>query len=989
MNQLVKRRLISFQALLRRELGSFFQTPVAYVVGAIFLGVTGALFFSVFFIFERAELRQFFGLLPMLLALLMPALAMRLIAEERRRGTWEILTTLPVGSTQIVLAKFLAVWITGLFLLAPTVIFATTVAGFGPIDVGPVIGGYLGAALLAAAYASVGVFASSVARNETVALVVGLVIALFLALLEGITILLPPAIVSIVQFFGTGYHFTGFAQGVIDTRSVVYLIALTAFFLILARFNVDRHRQQRTIHTVNAALLVAILVVVNLVSSNTFTKVDLTRNNAYSLSRVSEETLARVQDPLRVRVFYTQEVPAPYNGVRQYLTDLLREYDAVEDEYFSWEAIDVSTDEGRQEAQRYGLQQVEIQEIRSDEFQSRAVFMGAVVLYGNVVERVDRITSTDGLEYRLTTAIDAAVTQVDALAGSVEPVVMEVFASPTLSELQIQGLAELEAQMAAIHERVNADNYDRIAFEFRRPATIAEIRRLGREYGVRPVRWESTDGTRKEGLLEVVLRRGDRIERIPLEIFSQLFGGYTLGDPVNIEEAVRTGLRSLVAANPQVAYALGHGEKALEDYQQGAGPFTALAGERYEILPVRLAEEAIPPGIDTLILNGPTERYDQVSLYRIDQFLMDGGSLFVLLDSYTQIMPTRQQQMAGAQPTWELNETGLEELLASYGVEATDPFVLDEESFVARQAQGSTQLFQAPVLSGESLDRTHPITGGLQDVIVLNASELVPTRNGTEAGESEGSNTAEGGTAESDTVEGDTAETDAPGGATYTPLLRTSPRSWTVSNPQEIGPWLQGPPPGVDTGRRDVGVLLEGTFESFFSEPIEVGLPTIDDAAEAGGSNSNGLTGAATPGAEGAPGEEPSPRAEAAPATDLLETGRYADTSVAPGKVFVLSTSAPTTAQMLDTQNRTPNGTLLLNALDYLNGAPGIAELRSKGLGVPRITVTNPTSMVVARWGNVVLGPTIVIVIGLIVWSRRRTRSRRIQALFYEERDGD
>ena len=237
-----RRWLTTFFALFRRELSGYFQTPVAYVVGAIFLGVTAALFFSVFFLFERAELRQFFGLLPILLALLMPALSMRLIAEERRRGTWEILTTLPVSTTRIIAAKFAAVWVTALFLLAPTVIFALTVAGFGPLDPGPVAGGYLGAALLAAAYGAVGVFASSVARNETVALILGLVIALFLAFLDGIVVLFPPELVSVVQFLGTGYHFQSFTRGVIDSRSVVYLLSLSALFLVLARHQLDRRR---------------------------------------------------------------------------------------------------------------------------------------------------------------------------------------------------------------------------------------------------------------------------------------------------------------------------------------------------------------------------------------------------------------------------------------------------------------------------------------------------------------------------------------------------------------------------------------------------------------------------------------------------------------------------------------------------------------------------------------------------------------------------
>jgi ABC-2 type transport system permease protein len=126
----------------------------------------------------------------------------------------------------------------------------------------------------------------------------------------------------------------------------------------------------------------------------------------------------------------------------------------------------------------------------------------------------------------------------------------------------------------------------------------------------------------------------------------------------------------------------------------------------------------------------------------------------------------------------------------------------------------------------------------------------------------------------------------------------------------------------------------------------------------------------------------------AADATVTVRTERFSDRSVEDGRILVLSTSELTTAQMLNPQNRTPNGTFLLNALDYLNGVPEVAALRSKGLGVPRITVANPASATVARWANVVLVPGIVVFIGVVVWQRRRRRSARIQAIFSEQ-EGD
>lgn len=229
-------------ALVRRELAAYFQSPVAYVVGVVFLVASGSLFFSTFFLFDRAEMRQFFAVLPFLLALLMPALSMRLVAEERRRGTWEVLVTLPVSVSRILVTKFLALWITGASLLVPTLVFTVAVSRLGPIDPGPVIGGYGGAILLAGAYGAIGLFASAVCRSETVALVTGLVITITLVIVEGFLILIPPALVPFLQFLGTTYHFSGFTRGIIDSRSVLYFLSVIALFLGLADYRLARDR---------------------------------------------------------------------------------------------------------------------------------------------------------------------------------------------------------------------------------------------------------------------------------------------------------------------------------------------------------------------------------------------------------------------------------------------------------------------------------------------------------------------------------------------------------------------------------------------------------------------------------------------------------------------------------------------------------------------------------------------------------------------------
>ena len=162
-------------------------------------------------------------------------------------------------------------------------------------------------------------------------------------------------------------------------------------------------------------------------------------------------------------------------------------------------------------------------------------------------------------------------------------------------------------------------------------------------------------------------------------------------------------------------------------------------------------------------------------------------------------------------------------------------------------------------------------------------------------------------------------------------------------------------------------------MKSYFDEPVELAVPTraADDTETASSPT-------VTPNSDEA--------GTAGGTAVTVQTERFSDRSVEDGHILVLSTSALTTAQMLDPQNRTPNGTFLLNTLDYLNGVPEVAALRSKGLGVPRITVANPASATVARWANVILVPGVVVLIGAVVWQRRRRRSARIQAIFSEQK---
>ena len=152
--------------IMKRELASYFSGPIAYIVICLFLGIAGFTFFSTFFLQNRAELRNYFGLLPLLLSFFVPALTMRLFAEEKRVGSIETLMTLPVTEVNVVTGKFLAAFIETLIMIAPTLLYVVAAEIFGEPYYGPIIGGFVGAIFLCASYVAIGLFASSITKNQ-------------------------------------------------------------------------------------------------------------------------------------------------------------------------------------------------------------------------------------------------------------------------------------------------------------------------------------------------------------------------------------------------------------------------------------------------------------------------------------------------------------------------------------------------------------------------------------------------------------------------------------------------------------------------------------------------------------------------------------------------------------------------------------------------------------------------------------------------------
>lgn len=217
------------QALLiyQKEFKDYFVSPIAYIVIAIFLAVIGWLFFSTFFIIDQADMRRFFSMLPIFFSLVVPIITMRLFSEELNVGSYELLLTLPVTFRDIIIGKFLAAVAFVIALLIPTLSYPIFISFIGDLDWGIVIGGYIGAILLGSAYAAIGLFASSLTRNQVIACIVAIVICVPLTIVDQTLFLFPQGILlDVISFISANAHFSNIAKGIVDSRDLIYFASI-------------------------------------------------------------------------------------------------------------------------------------------------------------------------------------------------------------------------------------------------------------------------------------------------------------------------------------------------------------------------------------------------------------------------------------------------------------------------------------------------------------------------------------------------------------------------------------------------------------------------------------------------------------------------------------------------------------------------------------------------------------------------------------------
>jgi ABC-2 type transport system permease protein len=230
-------------AIAKREIKTYFYSPIPYLVAAVFIILTGFFCFTILMLERQAEMRGYFGgLVPWLLPILMPAVSMRLLAEEKGSGSLEMLITNPVRDFEVVLGKFLASMVFIAVMVGLTGIFAVSITFIGPLDKGAAFSSYVGMFLQAGAYTAIGLMASSFTRNQIVAFIVGFGICFVLFLCGKVTQILPESIQPLAQYLGTDSHFEQIGRGVIDSRDVLYYLSIMAISLVVATVSLESRK---------------------------------------------------------------------------------------------------------------------------------------------------------------------------------------------------------------------------------------------------------------------------------------------------------------------------------------------------------------------------------------------------------------------------------------------------------------------------------------------------------------------------------------------------------------------------------------------------------------------------------------------------------------------------------------------------------------------------------------------------------------------------
>jgi ABC-2 type transport system permease protein len=967
----------------RKELAGFFASPIAFIFLGAFLAVTLFVFFWVETFFARniADVRPLFEWMPLLLIFLVAAITMRMWSEELRSGTLEFLLTTPVKGRQLVLGKFFACLGLVAVALALTLPLPITVSLVGPLDWGPVLGGYVASLFLAAAYVAIGLFVSARSTSQIVSLILTAAVCGVFYLLgsDALTGLFGNRASELLKLLGSGSRFDSITRGVIDLRDLYYYLSLVGVFLALNVFTLEWLRWSGNPSNANhrrwgwvTALLAANFLAANLwLAPVGALRADLTRGQVYSISDATRSYLLQVREPLLIRGYFSARTHPLLAPLVPRLRDLLEEYAVAGEGRVRVEFIDPREhpELEREANEKYGINPVPFQ--FASKYQSSVVnsYFNILVGYGDQYETLDfrdlidlKVQSETDLdvdlrnpEYDITQAIKKVLyayrgggNLFESLSG---PVAFKgyISAAEKLPE-PLQGLVK---DLDAVLEELKADAGDKLSVEIRDPdadgGALAE--QLTADFGFRPMIAGLFDT--QPFWLYMTLESGGRIVQVPLP---------EALDKAGLKRALQAALKRFAKGfQKTVALSTPAAAPAMPALGMAGGGkrFTWLRDtleEEHNLVSTDLSNGRVPDQADLLLLASPEDLSDK-QLFAVDQFLMRGGTVIIAGSPFA--------IETGGALSARRHSLGLEPWLAHQGIELQPQMVLDPQNAafpipVERRVGGfvvqETHLVEYPYfvdIRGDGIDDSSGLAAGIDQVTMTWPSPISLDRDKNQ-------------------------------GRRITRLLSSSKRAWT-SDSLDIQPDFGrygelGFPVGEEQAEQLLAVMVEGRFDSFFKDKPS---PLV----ERKGSDESGAETDAEQDGGDAP-DAKSAEADKAKSDEKPVIDRVIDRSPESARIILLASNSFLGDEMLDlataglgTRYLKPVE-LVENAIDWSLEDRGLLALRGRGHFSRTLEPLDREAQMFLEYLNYGLALVGLVLIGLIRrWMANRARLRSAELL--------
>jgi len=716
------------------------------------------------------------------------------------------------------------------------------------------------------------------------------------------------------------------------------------------------------------ALYLIMLLVINIAAGSLFFRIDLTSNGLYSLSDASKEAVNSLSEPLTVNVFFSRNLPSPYNNVERYLHDVLEEYELNSNRNLSFRFYDVNAKEGdlsekaeenRKIANSYGIYPVNVQKIEQDEAKIQKAYMGMVFIHGDIVEKIPAVISTEDLEYKITTTIQKMNNKISALLKLEKNIQFNLITSTSLSSIapfiKLKGLETIQPRINEIINKVNNKVYGKLVmkqYDLSAGNVPEEVLSKFDHMGIEWPDIKTPEGgvvKAGKGIIAIGLEYGDNaVQKSLLSKKLNLTNRgieeeYFIVNDKEIENFINDNIDKVININEDIGYLTSNGTLAISSQvppqmqmlqQQPKSEITnfkSLVNKEYTLKEVSLKDGGtIPDSIDTLIVAGPTENFSNWELFMIDQFVMKGGSLAVMIDSFKEIMPQNNQQMYGMrQPFYLPLNTGMDKLISHYGISAKKSYLMDESCYVNRdQNRNEMPIYFAPVIKNENINHDFGFLKNIAQLVTIKASPV---------------------------------EIEEREGIKYSRIFSSSEKAWEMKGKINLMPMMIRPPEkSEERSKMDLAYLAEGEFKSYF-DGKEIPDPPLKEEKK------------------DSDVEEKKPekkiKSEYVSNKNIIKKGEKA-------KIFVIGSSEIIKNNLLDENGLSPNATFMLNTLDYLNGREKIAEMRGKKQRFNPITDTKPFTRTFVKVLNIGGLPIAFILFGIVVWLRRNKRRKRILSIF-------